>query len=155
MDHERYSSPTFPVVEIDEIEFSLLDPLDVYAMLHALALEQGYNPAEVLYIGVDLDEKLPHVNGFGDRRETWAFTDVETASGAKRAMGDDYDSRSPLYYALKGTAAPGVVLVDGTEFHQLGRTQEDSHTRTQLEYRMNDGMTFDDTVIGILRITTD
>lgn len=152
-EHSIAKAPTFPIVEFVEIQFSLLDPSEMYSVLTDLAVGQGINPADVLYIGIDLDDELPHIRGFGDRRETWAFTDEETREGVRRSYGSDHDSKSPFYYAFSGTAAPAIVLADAKKFLQLGHTKDEYYTRSNLEYRLLDDFTFDDAVIGIVRTT--
>lgn len=145
----------FPVIELDEIEFSLLLPAQVHRLLCDFAAEQGAEPANILYTGIDLADDEPLVNGFGDRVETWAFSDDEVAHASKGRSSGDYDTNSPFYYALRGTSAPGVILADGSKFIRFGVADPDHPDRIETEYQLKDGLTFDDAVVGVLRITTD
>lgn len=126
---ESFSShPEVPLVELtlEEMDIELNGDKWVLQMLRNVAQQQGYTPDRLLYRGIDRADMDAQGNFVHDRLEgthaegIWAFTDAEFALSAERteAIGERF-SDSPLFYALKGTDEPALVVLNADKLRHL------------------------------------
>lgn len=148
-----------PVAELSYIDFTLITQAEMYDLLHDLAEENGIKAEDALYVGIDADDGNPLQDGFGERETTWAFTDKEYRDSLNNdRLTGDYSSSSPIFYAVKSSYQPLVMIFDGTMFdNAMGQTRleiEDgmNDMHADLEYRIKPGMKFDDAIVAALRI---
>jgi len=147
-----------PVVELSEIDVSLMNANEIHDLLVETVVGQGIDPSDALYVGLDASIDDPLVHGFGDRVTTWAFkgdqfkavVQHDTANGA-------HSTDSPLFYALTGSEKPLVLVLDGSKFENaLGKAKTDDEwedsIHSDLEYHVTLGVSFEDTVVAALRI---
>lgn len=95
--HETHLQPAFGEVSVDEVELSLLSPPEIYQYFHDELVGRGYDPADLLYTGIDSETVRTHKT-FGNRRETWAVTDKQFATIAAKdeRIGSHSTSSPPL-----------------------------------------------------------
>lgn len=149
------SERPFEEYTLSEIDLSLMSHREAAEWLGELAAEHNFGPEKVLYCGIDAQSVV--LNGtFGNRTETWAVTTSQLLAAADKAsyLGD-WDTDSPFYYALLNFK-PGIVMLDRSKFENLETTHPSANDviRSDLEYRLKQGVAMDEAVIAVAYITS-
>lgn len=151
---EKSEPQRYPELSIEEMDIQLDGDVVAYTKIVDFLKLLGYSDDQIggmLFRGcersdIDDDKGFVHERLDNTRPNAiWAFTGKEFLHSAQRDTFSSGETDSPLFYALKGTEEPAVVVLDS---HKLSQLAEEPYQYVPVE-----GSTLEDSVVAVVSIT--
>lgn len=153
--HEGSGASRYPELSIPEMDVELDGDTSIYRRITEFVALLGYTPEQItrmLYRGCERSD-VDDTNGLFTYERyditaggaVWAFTDWEFRTSAEQDTYSSGGTETPLYYALKGTDTPALVVFDGDMLEPV--------PDSPLQYVPRTGAKLEDSVVAIISIT--